>query len=130
VLRERVGIAGGDDGRVYVCDNGNGRLQIFDESGGVVGAFPVPGWREEVYSEPKVALAQGLIWVTVPLADEVRAYSAGGTLVRTLTGGEGPDAPFGKPLGIAYNPVTRELVVTELQDRVSRIPLPGKAAKR
>jgi YYY domain-containing protein len=120
---EPIGIAVSDDARVYVCDNGNARLQAFDAAGGFQGAFPVPGWRVEVYSEPKVALAGGLVWVTVPLADEVRAYSPDGRLRRTIVGGRSPNAPFGKPLGIAYNPTTRELLVTELEDRVSRIRL-------
>jgi DNA-binding beta-propeller fold protein YncE len=127
---EPVGIAVGADGRVYVCDNGNARLQVFDAKGGFLKAIPVPGWRLATYSEPKVTLAQDLIWVTVPLADQVRAYSHEGALVRTLDGGDAPGAPFGKPFGIAYNPVTRELVVTELQDRVSRIALPQQAGKR
>jgi DNA-binding beta-propeller fold protein YncE len=127
---EPVGVAVGDDGRVYVCDNGNARLQVFDADGVFRSSFPVPGWRVAVYSEPKVALAQGLVWVTVPLADEVRAYSPEGALVRTIAGGSAPDAPFGKPLGIAYNAATRELVVSALENRVTRIPLPESRAKR
>jgi DNA-binding beta-propeller fold protein YncE len=128
-FQEPMGIAVGEDGRVYVCDNGNARLQVFDAAGAFLQSFPVPGWRVEVYSEPKVALARGLIWVTVPLLDEVRAYGPDGALRRTIAGGAAPGAPFGKPLGIAYNGVTGELVIAELEGRVSRIPLAERAPK-
>jgi hypothetical protein len=41
---EPVGITVDAQGKVYVVDNGNARLQIFDRDGALIGAFPVEGW--------------------------------------------------------------------------------------
>jgi YYY domain-containing protein len=121
---EPIGVATDSEGAVYVCDNGNARLQVFDAEGGFVRAFPVHGWRTETFSEPKVALTPGLIWVTVPLEGAVRAYSADGRLVREIRAFSDPDAPFTRPMGLAYNESRRELVVADLEGRLGRIPLP------
>jgi len=108
---------------VYVCDNANGRLQIFTRDGRFVSAFPVPGWESKVYSEPHVALdAQGTIWVTVPGAKEVRAYDSTGKLVRTITGRSIPGVTFDTPMGIGYSAATKQLVVSDLDHRLVRIP--------
>ena len=90
----------------------------------------MPGWRAEVYSEPKIAVTPaGTIWVTVPLADEVRAYAPKGGLLQELRGRD--DAtPFGTPLGIAYDPRGPSLLVTELENRVLRVPLPRPRGSR
>jgi DNA-binding beta-propeller fold protein YncE len=110
-------------GHVYVCDNGNGRLTVFDAAGVPQRSFPVPGWRAGVYSEPKVAIApDGVVWVTVPLAGVVRGYAADGRLLREIGGPPG-DAPFRTPLGVAYDPHGPSLLVTDLENRVMRIPL-------
>jgi DNA-binding beta-propeller fold protein YncE len=122
---EPTGVAADSEGGVYVCDNGNARLQVFDAEGRFIRAFPVPGWRTETFSEPKVALTPGLIWVTVPLEGAVRAYGAEGRLRREIRGSEGPDAPFSRPMGVAYNEARRELVVVDLEGRLARIPLPS-----
>jgi len=55
-LAEPSGIAVDERNRVLVCDNDNGRLVVFDTDGTYLRAFPVPGWRREVYSEPHVAV--------------------------------------------------------------------------
>ena len=130
-FREPTGIAVDAQGTVFVCDNGNARVQMFDGAGRFLGAFPVPGWRVEVYSEPKIALDEaGLVWVTVPLLREVRAYGRDGTVKRTIVGGT-PGSAFATPLGIAYSARTGDLVITQLEDGLARIPLdrPKKAAR-
>ena len=100
-LADPQGLVAGVDGSVYVADNGNGRLAIFDRNGGFLRAFEVPGWRREVLSEPYVALdSGGLLWVSVPLAGEVRAYTREGRLVTTLRGKDQPEGQrFEKPSG-------------------------------
>ena len=123
-LQEPVGLTVDGSGTVYVADNGNGRLQIFSSEGVVTGRFPVPGWQGKVFSEPHVAIdGKGTIWVTVPSAKEVRAYDASGRLLRTLTGRHIPGVVFDTPMGIAYSASRRELVVSDLEHRIVRVPL-------
>jgi len=126
---EPMGLAVDAQGRVYVCDNGNGRLQIFDREGAVLGAIAVPGWESKVFSEPDVAVApDGKIWVTVPGAQEIRAYDEAGTLLQTITGKSDPDAFFATPMGIDIDPVHGQLVVSDLDGRVVRLAIPGAEA--
>lgn len=124
-FQDPIGVETDADGNVYVTDNGNGRLQIFDRDGRLLGYFPVPGWRSEVFSEPKVTITpDGTIWVTVPLEKEVRGYTRDGKLVRVYRPQSIPAARFSTPLGIAYNAVTNQLIVTDLDNRVVALPLP------
>ncbi|MFZ5787217.1 MAG: NHL repeat-containing protein, partial [Acidobacteriota bacterium] len=123
-LRGPVGIAVDSAGRVVVCDNDAARLRIFDRDGRPQRAIEVPGWRREVFSEPYVAIdAEGLLWVTVPLAGEVRAYSYSGRLVRTIRGEAGASG-FEHPLGIACRAADRRLLLTDLSGRVVALSPP------
>jgi sugar lactone lactonase YvrE len=120
-----MGLATDGAGKVYVCDNNNGRLQIFTRDGQFLSAFPVPGWENKVYSEPHVAVdKKGTIWVTVPGAKEVRAYDNSGKLLHTITGQSVPGAAFDTPMGIGLSPTGKEIIVTDLAHRLVRIPNP------
>ncbi|MFI5396738.1 MAG: DUF2298 domain-containing protein [Candidatus Binatia bacterium] len=124
---EPVGLATDAAGMVYVCDNGNGRLQLFGRDGRFVGAFPVSGWESKVYSEPNVAVdPSGAIWVTVPGAKEVRNYDRTGKLLRTITAQSIPGVSFSTPMGITYDAAGRELIISDLDHRLVRIPLTQK----
>ena len=119
---EPVGLSTDASGKVYVCDNGNGRLQVFTRDAQFLNMFPVPGWESKVYSEPNVTVdARGTIWVTVPGAKEIRQYDPQGKLLRTITGTTAADATFDTPMGIAFNPTTHELIVSDLAGRLVRI---------
>ncbi len=124
-LADPQGLAAGKDGRVYVADNGNGRLAVFDRDGTFVRAFEVPGWGRAAFSEPYVALdSAGLIWASVPLAGEVRAYTPEGRLVTTLRGKDLPEGQrFEKPSGLALLP-KRRLFVADLEGRFVIVTLP------
>ncbi|MFI5197705.1 MAG: DUF2298 domain-containing protein [Thermoanaerobaculia bacterium] len=124
-LADPQGLATGKDGKVYVADNGNGRVAIFDRDGGFIRAFAVPGWRREVFSEPYLALdSRGLLWASVPLAGEVRAYTAEGRLEATLRGKDLPEGQrFERPSGLALLPKGR-LFVADLAGRFAIISLP------
>ncbi|HMA29615.1 MAG TPA: DUF2298 domain-containing protein, partial [Thermoanaerobaculia bacterium] len=124
-LADPQGLAAGKDGNVYVADNGNGRVAIFDRNGSFLRGFDVAGWRRETFSEPYLALdANGLVWVSVPLAGEVRAYTKEGRLVTTLKGKDQPEGRrFEKPSGLALLPKGR-LFVADLESRFVILPLP------
>jgi DNA-binding beta-propeller fold protein YncE len=115
-LYEPGGLAVDAGGRVYVCDTSNGRLEMFDRDGAFLNAFDVPGWRREVFSEPYVAVADdGAIWVTVPLASEVRAYSPKGELLRTIGARDLPGVELKKPSGLALRPTDGQLLVSDIE---------------
>lgn len=123
-LQEPVGIGVDEAGQVYVCDNANARLQIFTRDGQLVKAFPVPGWQSTVYSEPYVAVdPKGTIWVTVPLAKEVRAYDHNGKLLQMLGA---PTVTFTTPMGIGVSRARNELLVADLDGRLVPIPVDSK----
>ena len=121
---EPVGITTDAAGQVYVCDNGNGRVQIFTRDGQFVSTFNVPGWESTVYSEPYIALdPKGTIWVTVPVAKEVRAYDKPGKLLRTIKSQSIPGVTFETPMGIAFaGGAHPELIIADLENRLVRIP--------
>jgi DNA-binding beta-propeller fold protein YncE len=120
---EPVGVAVDRDGKVYVADNGNARLQIFDADGTLLSSFAVDGWEQKVFSEPQVALTpDGTIWVSVPVLRVVRAYDRTGKLLREIKGGDAPHLPFARAMGVAYDKRTNELVVTDLENRIVRVP--------
>lgn len=116
---EPVGIAVDTKGKVYVCDNGNGRVQVFASDGKPLKQFAVEGWQGGAWSEPHLTVApDGTIWLTVPLAKEVRAYTADGKLKRTITAEQGK---FRTPMGIAFDAQRRELIIAELENKLVRI---------
>ena len=121
---EPIGIATDAKGNVYVCDNGNGRVQIFSADGKPVKQFAVPGWQSGAWSEPHLVVdPNGLIWLTAPLAKEVRAYDMNGTLKRTISATEGK---FQTPMGIAYDAARKEIVVADLDNKLLRLAVGGK----
>ncbi len=105
-----VGIVVDGGGNAFVCDNGNGRLKVFKPDGSVFASLPVDGWKAGPLSEPHIALdaARG-IWVTVPLAGEVRLLDISGTVLETFSG-KAPGPSLGLPLGIAVPSGGRVLV--------------------
>jgi YYY domain-containing protein len=124
---EPSGIAVDAAGNVYVADNGNGRLQIFTRNGEFIAAFPVPGWESKVFSEPHVAIDhRGQIWVTVSGEKEVRSYDRSGKLLKTIKGEGTPGVRFETPMGITFNAATHELVISDLEHRLVRIPYVDK----
>jgi DNA-binding beta-propeller fold protein YncE len=123
-FKEPVGITTDADGQVYVCDNGNERVQIFTENGKLLRTFPVDGWGQRAFSEPHILVTdKGTAWVTVPDAREVRAYDREGKLLETIRGSEDRSGLFQKPMGIALMPGGNELVISDLEGRLVKLPL-------
>ncbi|MEO8601717.1 MAG: DUF2298 domain-containing protein [bacterium] len=121
---EPVGIAVDKNGLVYVVDNGNARLQIFDKDGALIGLFPVEGWQQKVFSEPHVAVTpDGVIWVSVPTEQLIRAYDKTGKILQEVKGGDDPSLPFDRPMGLAYDAKTGTLVMADLENRLVRVPV-------
>jgi len=124
-LAEPQGLAIGKDGLLYVADNANGRVAVFTKTGAFVRAFPVAGWKREPMGEPYLAVdASGTVWVSVPLAGEIRGYAPDGRLLATARGMDQPEGRrFVHPSGVALLPGHR-LAVADLEGRVVAISLP------
>jgi len=119
-LSEPIGITTDPKGDVYVADNGNGRVQVFTAEGKALRQFPVAGWQSGAWSEPHLVVApDGILWLTVPLAKEVRAYDPSGKLKRRINADEGK---FQTPIGIAYDTTSNEVIVSDIENRILRIP--------
>ncbi len=119
------GICLGPDGTVLVCDNGNSRLVVFDRNGALLQTIKVSDWRSEVFSEPYVAVAaDGTLWLTVPLRNEVRHLTQRGSLVQTVASGSDGGPVMDRPIGIAIPP-GGGLLVSTLDGRIVRLGVPA-----
>jgi YYY domain-containing protein len=124
-FKEPIGIAVDSHGQVLVCDNGNGRVQIFDANGQLLDSFPVDGWDTKAFSEPHIALeSDDIIWVSIPLKKVIRAYDRDGKLLHEILGEQNGKTYFKVPLGVAYDRETKDLVVTDLENNIARMPIP------
>jgi len=122
-LQEPQGIAVDGGGVVWVCDNGNARLCGFDRNGKLLKTIPVPGWQRTVFSEPYVAVEPGgTLWVTVPLAHEIRAFTPDGALKASITAR--PGGPLlDKPVGLVLLP-DGKLLVSDIENRLEIVERP------
>lgn len=124
---EPVGVAVDAQGRIYVADNGNARIQIFSPEGALEGQIVVDGLKLEVYSEPNVAVeADGSIWVTVPAVLAIRSYDREGNILEQHVGKE-QGATFTRPMGVAIDPRTGDVLLTDLEGKVLRLAAPQPA---
>lgn len=123
-FNEPVGIAVDTEGRVYVADNGNARVRILSPDGTPLGSFPVPGLELKVYSEPKIAVsADRQIWVTVPTQRALRCYDTDGNLLEEHVGKE-EGGNFARPMGVAIDPTSQDVVLTDLENKILRLAAP------
>ena len=64
----------------------------------------------------------GTIWVSVPTLRVIRAYDRRGKMLKEIKGGDDLKLPFDRPMGVAYDKRSNELVVVDLENRVVRVP--------
>ena len=85
-LADPQGLVVAGDGTVYVADNGNGRVAVFDRNGAFLRAFDVAGLeaRRPSPSPTSRSTPAGFSGSPCPLAGEVRGYTPEGRLVTTL----------------------------------------------
>ena len=126
-FNEPVGIAVDAEGRVYVADNGNARVQIFSADGQVVSSFPVEGLQLKVYSEPKIAVTTDRnVWITVPTERAIRCYDTEGQILEEHIGQE-EGGSFSRPMGVAIDRSSQDILLTDLEGKVLRLAAPAPA---
>ncbi len=125
-LREPVGIAVDDKtGVVFVTDNGSASIRVFSKDGQEKSQFDVPGIVLQALSEPQLFLdPRGLLWVAVPHAREVRAYSLSGKVQHTLPLTAQAEQETPMPMGVAVDQRRSRVLVATLQGTLEALPLP------
>jgi uncharacterized protein (TIGR03663 family) len=107
-FQEPWGIAVDDDGRVYVADTWNHRIQVFDAAGGFLSQWGSYGQTEEatsvLYGPRDIAIdASGRVFVTDTGNKRVMVYDQDGRYLAQWGGGGAGPGQFEEPVGIAVD---------------------------
>lgn len=114
-FRDPNGIAVAD-GRVYVADSRNHRIQVFDHTGRYVSQIAVPDDGRPM----NIAVARGRLYVADYWNDDVLIYGLDGKLLETLgTPGRPGTAQgvFNAPGGVGVNPANGTLYVADFYNQ-------------
>ena len=111
------GIATDDRGNLYVADFGNGRVQIFDNSGKFVSAFGRTGTGQGEFKEPNgIAVdSAGNIYVVDAANHKLMRFTPDGEFVKEW---KGPDSGFYGPRDIAIGPNQQLYIVDQGRTRI------------
>ena len=98
-------VAIGPDGRIYVVDTLNHRVQILSAEGAFIGTFGAAGDGPGYFSRPKAVAIdrQGNIHVVDALFDNIQVFDAAGRLLMAYGGPGYEPGRFWLPAGIASN---------------------------
>ncbi len=106
-LHTPVDAAVGRDGRLYVVDSGNYRVQVFDRQGQYLKSFGSAGKRPGQFSRPKeVAVdAQGQVYVVDATHGNVQVFDADGVYQYSIgsRGDQGAPATYVLPSGVTVD---------------------------
>jgi len=117
-FRNPIGILAHGNGRLYVADAGNRRLQILTREGGFLAAADVPGWQGEFFVEPYLAQApNGDILATDPTAHCVYRFDPEGKLLTTVWS----EGRFDLPMGVVCTPDGKIYVSSCRDHRIHRL---------
>lgn len=102
-----AGVAADRNGHVWVVDQGNNRVEEFDESGQFIRAFGSTGSGNGQFNNPYgiAVTSEGNIWVTDMGNHRVQELSPTGAYIQQFgTAGTGGGTQFSEPAGIAAAP--------------------------
>ena len=117
------GIDVGPDGRVYVADSGNARLQVFTPDGEHVATWPLPN---STRPTGLVVRADGVTLVADFTGDRILVLGADGTIQDTWAGGTDEVADLAAPSGIALTPSGTVVVVEFMGQQVRELDSEGR----
>jgi DNA-binding beta-propeller fold protein YncE len=96
------------DGRIYVLDGGNYRVQIFDRQGSYLAGFGRAGSRPGQFGRPKAIAVDGAdnVYVADALFGNVQVFDASGAYQFAIAGHQDKGVPWGTllPTGVALDP--------------------------
>src|SRR5581483_8673805 len=107
-FREPVGIAVDTQGRIYVADTWNQRIQVFSQQFQPLAQFPVQGWSSQsLVNKPYLAAGpDGSIYATVPERSSVLRLQDG--IISSLALPSSPH--LGQPIGVTVDSQGRVVV--------------------
>lgn len=105
-MSEPIGLGADDQGRIYVGDTWNGRVQIFQPAAdgeidpNPVAVVDVPGWLKDTYNDTYMAVAgDGTIYASQGPRNTLAEFGSAQTLTRRLKGEPALNGPKGVALG-------------------------------
>ncbi|RLT43202.1 MAG: hypothetical protein DWI57_04730, partial [Chloroflexi bacterium] len=102
-------------GTVYVADIWNRRIQVLTPTLEPIGEWPVPSWEsKDIWDKAYLAVdADGTVYASDPQFSQIYVYTSDGKL-QTAFGKYGAELNrFGKPNGLAIDPVDNSLLVAD-----------------
>jgi tripartite motif-containing protein 71 len=91
-----------DGNQVYVVDQGNNRLQVFDANGSFLRKWGSAGPGDGQFNAPSgLAVADGQVYVTDGLNNRVQVFDVNGAFLRRWGSAGSGDGQFAFPIGIA-----------------------------
>jgi DNA-binding beta-propeller fold protein YncE len=126
-------LAVGKDGRLYVVDSGNFRVQMFDRDGKYLGSFGTAGKRPGQFTRPKeiAADAGGNLYVVDGTVGNVQVFDAEGRFLFSIGahGENGGAANYMLPTGIDIDDDGRIYIVDQWYGKIDVFrPLPLRAS--
>ncbi|MBU6428396.1 MAG: protein kinase [Cyanobacteria bacterium REEB65] len=99
------GLAFDSKGRLYVCDTENGRVQIFDQAGALVGQIQGQPGHESFRFPKSIGIdAQGMVYVTDDLDYRIYKFDLAGRPIGTWKRGRTQETPPAVPGRILISP--------------------------
>ena len=109
-------VAVSDDGRIYILDSGNSRIQVYDTAGQLVNSFGSPGVGNGQFNQDGqgpwgLAIDEQFIYVADTWNHRVQKFTLDGDFVGSFgRPGNTSDDPLGQGLGLFFGP--REVAIT------------------
>lgn len=113
-------VATGPDGRVYVSDGMNFRIQAFGPQGDFLFQFGRHGDTPGSFARPKglAVDSEGHVYVVDAAFNNVQIFDNEGRLLMAFAGIGGGDGTLWMPLGITIDPQDRIMVADRFNDRL------------